>query len=98
MSHAVEFSPEEEGGSKKLRICVGGGGGFIGSHLAARLKREGHYVIVADWRHNEYFVPVSSYCDEFHHVDLRLLANWETASKGCDWVFNLAAGMCEADQ
>lgn len=37
-------------GSGKARVCVAGGGGFIGSHLAKRLKSEGHYVVVADWK------------------------------------------------
>jgi hypothetical protein len=31
--------------TKKLRICVAGGGGFIGSHLAKRLKGEGIYIV-----------------------------------------------------
>ena len=27
------------------RVCVGGGAGFIGSHIARRLKAAGYYVI-----------------------------------------------------
>ena len=42
---------------KKLKICVTGAGGFIGSHLAKRLKEEGHYVIGCDWKRNEH-MPV----------------------------------------
>lgn len=38
-----------------LRICITGAGGFIASHLAKRLKSEGHYVIACDWKKNEYF-------------------------------------------
>ena len=38
-----------------LRICVTGAGGFIASHLAKRLKSEGHYIIACDWKRNEYF-------------------------------------------
>ena len=71
---------------------VGGGGGFIGSHLAQRLKSEGHYVIVADWVRNEYFSE-HEFCDQFLHIDLRTLDNCLQASSGCDWVFNLAADM-----
>jgi GDP-D-mannose 3',5'-epimerase len=92
MSHASQYAPEEENGSKKLRCVVAGGGGFIGSHLAKRLKDDGHYVIVADWKHNEYF-KVNEYCHEFHHVDLRVLENWLAITAGSDWVFNLAADM-----
>lgn len=78
--------------SKPLRICVGGGAGFIGSHLARRLLKEGHHVVVADWKKNEYFEE-KEFCSEFLHVDLRLLENCLAATKGCDWVFNLAADM-----
>jgi GDP-D-mannose 3',5'-epimerase len=40
---------------KKLKICVTGAGGFIASHLAKRLKSEGHYIIACDWKRNEHF-------------------------------------------
>lgn len=42
---------------KKLKICVTGAGGFIASHLAKRLKSEGHYVVGCDWKRNEH-MPV----------------------------------------
>ncbi|CAF0802747.1 unnamed protein product [Adineta steineri] len=77
---------------KKLKCLVGGGAGFIGSHLAKRLKSEGHYVIVADWARNEYFEDYE-FCDEFLHLDLRVLENCLKATDCCDWAFNLAADM-----
>jgi len=77
---------------KKLKICVCGGGGFIGSHIAKRLKDEGHTVVSADWKKCQYF-EVGEYCDEFFLVDLRLLENQKKVTKGCDWVFNMAADM-----
>lgn len=40
---------------KKLKICVTGAGGFIASHLAKRLKSEGHYIVACDWKRNEHF-------------------------------------------
>lgn len=79
-------------GKEKLKVCVGGGAGFIGSHIAKELKKQGHYVVVADWNNNEFMKP-EEYCDEFHLVDLRNLTNCIKVTEGCDVVFNLAADM-----
>jgi GDP-D-mannose 3',5'-epimerase len=75
-----------------MKILVAGGGGFIGSHLARRLKNEGHWVRVADWKENEYFKH-EEFCNEFQLLDLRDLNNCLTATKDIEWVFNLAADM-----
>eukprot|EP00465_Bigelowiella_longifila_P015352 CAMPEP_0185281206 /NCGR_PEP_ID=MMETSP1359-20130426/66586_1 /TAXON_ID=552665 /ORGANISM="Bigelowiella longifila, Strain CCMP242" /LENGTH=357 /DNA_ID=CAMNT_0027876615 /DNA_START=32 /DNA_END=1105 /DNA_ORIENTATION=+ len=77
---------------KKLRICIGGGGGFIGGNLARRLHKEGHHVVCADWKRNEY-MEEKEFCSEFHLVDLRNLDKCIKATKGCDEVYNLAADM-----
>jgi GDP-D-mannose 3',5'-epimerase len=77
---------------KKLRICVTGAGGFIASHLAKRLKSEGHYIVACDWKRNEH-MPEEMFCDEFHLVDLRVYDNCKKVVKGCEHVFNLAADM-----
>lgn len=84
--------PEEAGADGKLKVCVGGGAGFIGSHIAKRLKEEGCYVIAADWNDNEFMAP-EEFCDEFHKVDLRLLENCLKVTEGCQHVYNLAADM-----
>lgn len=76
----------------KPRVCVAGGGGFIGTWVAKRLKAEGHYVVCADWKRCQYFEE-KEFCDEFQLVDLRVLENCKKACKGCDWVFNMAADM-----
>ncbi|CAN0456692.1 unnamed protein product, partial [Ectocarpus sp. 12 AP-2014] len=39
------------------QVFIGGGAGFIGSHLAKRLKGEGWYVVCADWKANEFMEP-----------------------------------------
>jgi len=58
----------------KLRICVTGAGGFIASHLARRLRSEGHYVLGCDWKRNE-------------HMPVRAQAHWgQRRSRGaCGW-------------
>ena len=84
--------PEEAGANGKLKVCVGGGAGFIGSHIAKRLKEEGCYVVAADWNENE-FMAAEEFCDEFHKLDLRLLENCLKVTEGCQHVYNLAADM-----
>ena len=49
---------------KSLKICVTGAGGFIASHLAKRLKSEGHYLVACDWKRNEH-MPVRFVCRIF---------------------------------
>jgi len=78
--------------STKKRVLVAGGGGFIGSHLAKRLKNEGNYVVVADWKDNEYFKH-EEFCDEFLDLDLRTLDACMRACKDIEEVYNLAADM-----
>ena len=52
------------------KILVLGGGGFIGGHLAKRLKKEGNWVRVVDIKNHEYFAG-KDLCDEFVIGDLR---------------------------
>jgi nucleoside-diphosphate-sugar epimerase len=52
------------------KVLVLGGGGFIGGHLAKRLKAEGCYVRVADIKNHEYF-DHSEICDDFRLGDLQ---------------------------
>lgn len=76
----------------KLKICITGAGGFIASHLAKRLKGEGHYIVAVDWKRNEH-MSEDMFCHEFHLVDLRLFENCLKVVTGCDHCFNLAADM-----
>jgi nucleoside-diphosphate-sugar epimerase len=54
----------------KKTALVLGGGGFIGGHLAKRLKEEGYYVRVVDIKMHEHFTP-DEICNEFLVYDLR---------------------------
>jgi len=74
------------------RVCIGGGAGFIGSHIALRLKANGYKVTVVDWKRNE-FMPENEFCDEFVLGDLRRLDVAVKACEGCSQVYNLAADM-----
>ncbi|PRW18290.1 GDP-mannose 3,5-epimerase 2 [Chlorella sorokiniana] len=91
-SKLAKFPFEPYWPEKKLRICITGAGGFIASHLAKRLKSEGHYIVGCDWKRNEH-MPEEVFCDEFHLVDLRLFDNCRKVVEGCEHVFNLAADM-----
>ncbi len=78
---------------KKALVC--GAGGFIGSHLVKRLKKEGYWVRGADLKYPE-FSP--SAVDEFLILDLREPSNCEHAvltpeGAAFDEVYQLAADM-----
>jgi len=52
------------------KILVLGGGGFIGGHLAKKLKSEGNFVRVVDIKTHEHFYG-DDFCNEFIQGDLR---------------------------
>jgi GDP-D-mannose 3',5'-epimerase len=60
----------------KRAICLGGNG-FIGHHMARRLKSEGYYVRVVDIKEYEY--GPNNYADEIVISDLRDYKNVEAA-------------------
>ena len=68
-----------------------GGGGFIGSHLAKRLREKGNYVRVADMKFDDHIGL--DYFDERLEVDLRSAGRCDEATEGMDRVYNLAANM-----
>ena len=75
------------------KVVVLGGGGFIGGHLAHRLKNEGHWVRICDIKRHEYWNH-EDICHEFIVGDLR---NPEVVSlvidETIDEVYQLAADM-----
>ena len=75
------------------KIVVLGGGGFIGGHLAKRLKEEGNHVRICDIKKHEYFFH-SEICDEFILGDLTDPKVVDTViEEGVDEVYQLAADM-----
>lgn len=72
------------------KILVTGSGGFIGHHLASRLKELDHWVRGADIKLPEYEMTKA---DEFLQVDLRERASCALALRGIDEVYHLAADM-----
>jgi nucleoside-diphosphate-sugar epimerase len=80
---------KKEHSMKKALVC--GAGGFIGSHLVKRLKKEGYWVRGVDIKNPE-FSPTAA--DEFMILDLRERPNAEKALSGpLDEIYQLAADM-----
>ena len=75
------------------KILVLGGGGFIGGHIAKKLKQKGNYVKICDIKNQEHF-SIDEICDEFFLGDL---TDPVTVSSviDCDYdeVYQLAADM-----
>ena len=74
------------------RVLVGGGGGFIGGHLAQVLIERGHDVVVADVK------PLDQWCQlhegaENHCANLEVKDTCFDMIKGCDEVYCLACNM-----
>jgi len=75
--------------NKKALVC--GAGGFIGSHMARRLKEEGYYVKGVDLKNTEFS---ETKCDDFIIGDLRDAEIWEKLDcHDYDEVYQFAADM-----
>jgi hypothetical protein len=80
--------------TSNLPTClVLGGAGFIGSHVARRLKDNGNRVIIVDLHYPKHF-EVLEICDRFILSDLRNSDSLSPAfMRGVDWVFLFASDM-----
>jgi GDP-D-mannose 3',5'-epimerase len=79
---------------KKILVC--GGGGFIGHHLARKLRTLGHDIVVADIKKENEYVETTSYCDFYHSLDLTLEKSWSELHLihgGFHEIYQLAADM-----
>lgn len=77
---------------KRALVC--GAGGFIGSHLVKRLKKEGYFVRGVDLKYPEFS---KTEADEFIKDDLRNLSIVDMCVNGIDEIYQLAADMGGAD-
>ena len=74
-------------------IVVLGGGGFIGGHLAKRLKNEGNFVRICDIKNHDYFSH-DEICNEFVLADLTdPVVVAQVIDENVDEVYQLAADM-----
>lgn len=69
-----------------VRVAVTGGSGFIGSHVVDHLRNAGYEVVVIEHRVRPHRSDVV-----FEDVDILDLASLIEATKGCDYIFHLAA-------
>ena len=73
-------------------ILVAGGGGFIGGHLVAHLKEQGHKVRSVDIKPMDQWYQVFDDVDNVV-ADLKDLQNCKDACQGVGDIYNLAADM-----
>lgn len=79
---------------KSILVC--GGGGFIGHHLAKKLKSQGNYVVVVDIKQENEYCHYKEYCDEYVCFDLTKDISWKQLDylySKFDEVYQLAADM-----
>jgi UDP-glucose 4-epimerase len=69
-----------------MKIAVTGGSGFIASHVVDHLLADGNEVVVIDHRVRPHRSDV-----QFEDIDILNLSALIQATKGCDYVFHLAA-------
>lgn len=75
-----------------MKLAVTGGAGFIGSHLAKEIIKQGHTLVIIDnlYRGNlRNLVPLKDY--EFQKIDIRDFGNLRDALKNVDGIFHEAA-------
>ena len=76
----------------KKKILIAGAGGFIGGHLVKSLLNDGYEVVCADIKPFEYWFQLFDECKNYS-FDLKEYENCLTASKGVDYIYNMACNM-----
>ena len=75
-----------------MKILVAGAGGFIGGHLVKSLLEDGHDLVCADLKPIEYWFQVFEKSKNYS-LDLKEYENCLKASKGVDYIYNMACNM-----
>ena len=83
--------------SEKMKACVTGGAGFIGSHLAQALVKKGHDVVVLDDLSSGSLPSIEKLKADFIKGDLRDYEVVKKATRGCEVVYHLGAVVGVAD-
>ena len=71
----------------KKKIIVFGGSGFLGSHVSDALTKDGHKVIIIDYKKSKWINKDQS----FHKGDINNPKTFEHLLKKVDAIFNFAA-------
>ena len=74
------------------KFLIAGAGGFIGGHLVKSLMKEGHEVICADVKPFHLWFQLFE-DNKNYSMDLKEYENCLTASKGVDYIYNMACNM-----
>ena len=74
------------------KYLVAGAGGFIGGHLVKSLLDEGHQVVCADIKPIEHWFQYFEECENFS-FDLKSYDNCLKATKGVEFIYNMACNM-----
>ena len=76
-----------------MKALVTGGAGFIGSHIAQRMAKEGHQVVILDNLSTGRLENLETFADrvDFVEGDVRDAALLRELARGCELVFHQAA-------
>ena len=79
--------------SEQIRVCIGGGAGFIGSHMGIFLRKKGYWVRCVDWAKNEFMKPEER--DEFYsHHNLKTTETYMSIARHSKGITKIKYMLC----
>ena len=78
---------------KDKKILIVGAGGFIGGHLASKLKSFGNDIVAVDIKPKEYWFQDFDNINNHYSMDMKEIHNCRKVTKNIDYVFNMACNM-----